>query len=164
MKRSSPFGFGLLSSMFIATAGLISGKLWAEGDADVPRGIAAKVNGHVITRNQVAMLLTPTEARLSERFPDRGPEYEKLLGKAREDLLKELTDRMILIDQFNQPKVLIRPEAIEAEVRNEIRDNYQGSEDQFREALKRNRVSWEGFRSLVRDRLIEKELQKRNKK
>ncbi len=148
--------------MAVIVSIMLPGKLWAKEDA--PRAIAAKVNGHVITQNQVAMLLTPRLAELLERFPDRGTEFEKLLAEARKNLLQELIDRRMLIDQFNKPEVQITPVVLEAEMQREIRDNYHGNSDEFREALKMNRITLEGFRSLIRDRLIEKELRKRQKK
>lgn len=127
-------------------------------------GISAKVNGRVITKSEVAILLAPIRARLDERFPEGGPEHERLLKESQKDVLKELIDRRILIDQFNQPPVQIAPEEVQAEVQREIRDNYQGNADKLREALKASRMTVDGFRSLLRDRLIAKELQMRQAK
>src|SRR5688572_29363389 len=39
-------------------------------------GIAAKVNGRVVTKNQVTFMLAPVFAQLSAQFPRRGPQFE----------------------------------------------------------------------------------------
>jgi hypothetical protein len=109
----------------------------------------------------LAITLAPRQAKLEERFPERGPEFEKLLEDARRDVLKELTDRRILIDQFNQPEVRIAPEAIQEKIQREIRENYQGDADKLRDALKASRMTVDGYRALLRDGLVAEEIRLR---
>jgi hypothetical protein len=129
------------------------------GDAAV-NGIAAKVNGRVITKNQVSFLLAPKLRELEKQFPGKGEEYEELVAKASKGVLKELVDRQTIIDQFARLKIEIAPEKVEEEVQREIRDAYQGNPNLLREALKASRMTMEGYRSLLRDRLLESEIRK----
>ncbi|MGA0854302.1 MAG: SurA N-terminal domain-containing protein, partial [Luteolibacter sp.] len=65
-------------------------------------GIAAKVNGRVITKNQVSFMLAPVYAQLSAQYPRRGAEFEEQFKKAREGVMQELIDRRIILDEFKQ--------------------------------------------------------------
>jgi hypothetical protein len=40
-------------------------------------GIAATVNGRVVTKKEVGILLAPVASQLMAQFPRRGPEFEK---------------------------------------------------------------------------------------
>lgn len=129
------------------------------GDAAV-NGIAAKVYGRVITKSEVSFLLAPKLRVLEKQFPGKGDDYEDLVAKARKGVLKELVDRQTTIDQFAHLKIEIAPEKVELEVQRELRDAYQGNPNLLREALKASRMTMEGFRSLLRDRLLEIEIKK----
>ena len=72
-------------------------------------GIAAKVNGRVITKNEVSFMLAPVYAQLATQFPRRGPEFESQFKDARDKVLQELIDRQIILDEFKQIGASIRP-------------------------------------------------------
>ncbi|MEX0774716.1 MAG: hypothetical protein WD042_03260, partial [Phycisphaeraceae bacterium] len=63
-------------------------------------GIAALVEGRVITKNKVGFMLSPIFAQLAAQFPRRGPEFERQVLEAREKILQELIDREIIISEF----------------------------------------------------------------
>jgi predicted nucleic acid-binding Zn ribbon protein len=65
-------------------------------------GIAAKVNGRVITKNEVSFMLAPIYAQLATQYPRRGPEFEKQFKEAQQKILQELIDRQIILDEFNK--------------------------------------------------------------
>jgi len=127
-------------------------------------GIAAKVNGRVVTKNEVALTLAPRWAELEERFPERGPEFERLLEESREAALKELIDRLVLIDQFKGPEILIPDAAVRKEFQRQIREDYQGDEDKLRDALKACRMTVDGYRTMIRERLVAEEIRRRQDK
>jgi hypothetical protein len=139
---------------------LLPSVLLADADRVEVNGIAAKVNGSVITKNQVSILMAPKLRVLEKQFPDKGVEFEELLSKAKKSVLQELVDRQAMIDQFDHLKIEIAPEKIEEEVQREIRDAYQGDPNLLREAMKASRMTMEGYRSLLRDRLLESEIRK----
>ena len=60
-----------------------------EASAREVTGIAAKVNGRVITKNELNYHLTPYRQQLSASMPRKGPQYNALIGKARNEILRQ---------------------------------------------------------------------------
>jgi peptidyl-prolyl cis-trans isomerase SurA len=159
----------------LVTASLMSGT-WAQaqpvpvpaipGTAPAPRrpaaptgptevnGIAAKVNGRVITRNEVLMLLAPIHNQLFAQFPRRGPQFEAEFKEAKAKIIQELVDRQIIMDEFKQLGANIKPHIIDEEVKRQMRELYNGNEERFREELKRSRLTMEGYREMTREKLV----------
>lgn len=117
-------------------------------------GIAAKVNGRVITRNEVSMLLSPIFAQLSAQFPRRGPQFDAKFKEARSKVMQELIDRQIILDEFKQLGASIKPHIVDEEVKRQMRELYNGNEEKFREELKRSRLTMEGYREMTREKLV----------
>lgn len=116
--------------------------------------IAAKVNGRVITVNQVNFLLSPLFAQLATQYPRRGPQFEAEFNEARENIVQELIDREIILDEFKQLGATIRPHIVDEEVKRQIRELFGGDEKKFREELKRSRLTMEGFRQMTQEKMI----------
>jgi peptidyl-prolyl cis-trans isomerase SurA len=133
---------------------LLFGTLPALSQAVEVNGIAAKVNGSVITKNEVAFMLSPLYAQLATQYPRRGPEFEKQFNEAREKILQELIDRRIILDEFKQLGASIRPNLIDEEVKRQIRELYNGNEALFREELKKSRMTMEGYREMTREKMV----------
>jgi len=117
-------------------------------------GIAAKVSGKVITRNQVAIMLAPIRAQLAAQYPRRGAQFEAELVKAKDGVLQELIDRRIILDEFKQLGAEMRSSSVEEEVKRQIRELYNGDQAKFQEELKRNRLTMEGFREMTKEKLV----------
>jgi len=117
-------------------------------------GIAAKVNGHCITKNQVSFMLAPVYAQLAAQFPRRGPQFETLFKDAKGKILQELVDRQIILDEFKQMGASIKPVFIEEEIKRQMRELYNGDEVKFREELKRSRLTMEGYREMTREKMV----------
>ncbi|MEO7100103.1 MAG: SurA N-terminal domain-containing protein [Luteolibacter sp.] len=117
-------------------------------------GIAAKVNGKVITKNQVSFMLSPRYAQLVAQFPRRGAQFETLFNEAKKAIIQELIDREIIIDEFKQIGASIKPNVIDEEIKRQMRELYNGDEAKFREELKRNRLTMEGYREMTREKMI----------
>ena len=160
MKISPPDFRCSLRLALVLTITLLPSVLLTEANGAEVNGITAKVNGRVITKNQVSFLLAPKLRVLEERFPDKGAEFTELLAKAQKGVLQELVDRQTMIDKFDHLKIKIAPEKVEEEVQREIRDVYQGNPNLLLETLKASRMTMEGYRSLLRERLLESEIRK----
>jgi peptidyl-prolyl cis-trans isomerase SurA len=102
----------------------------APGSPVEVNGIAAKVNGRVITKNQVSFMLAPIYAQLATQFPRRGPPFETEFKKAKK-VLQELVDRAIILDEFKQLGASIKPHIIDEEVKRQILTLYNGDERQI---------------------------------
>jgi peptidyl-prolyl cis-trans isomerase SurA len=141
-----------LCTMVAATAQLAT-PAPAGGPVEV-NGIAAKVNGSVITKNQVSFMLAPIFAQLSAQYPRRGPQFESELGKAKNNVIQELVDRQIILDEFKQLGASIKPNLIDEEIKRQMRELYNGDETKFREELKRSRLTMEGYREMTREKMV----------
>lgn len=117
-------------------------------------GIAAKVNGRVVTKNQVSMLLGPVYAQLVAQFPRRGPVFESKFKESKTKIIQELIDRQIILEEFKVIGGAIKPFVIEEELKRQMRELYNGDEAKFREELKRNRLTMEGYREMTREKLV----------
>ena len=117
-------------------------------------GIAAKVNGRVITKNQVSFMLAPIYAQLSAQFPRRGPQFDAKFKEAKDKVIQELVDRQIILDEFKKLGASIKPYLIDEEVKRQMRELYNGDEAKFREELKRSRLTMEGYRDMTREKMV----------
>ena len=117
-------------------------------------GIAARVNGRVITKNQVSFMLSPMYAQLAAQYPRRGPQFESQFKEIKGKIIQELVDRQIILDEFKQVGASIKPFIIEEEIKRQMRELYNGDEVKFREELKRSRLTMEGYRTMTREKMI----------
>jgi len=126
------------------------------GGAIEVNGIAAKVNGRVITKNQVSFMLAPIYAQLSAQYPRRGPQspFEAKFKEAKGKVIQELVDRAIILDEFKKLGATIKPHIVDDEVKRQMRELFNGDEAKFREELKRNRLTMEGYREMTREKMV----------
>lgn len=117
-------------------------------------GITAKVNGRVITKNQVSFMLAPVYAQLVTQFPRRGPQFEVKFKEAKAGIIQELIDRQILLDEFKQLGAFIKPNLIDDEIKRQLRELFNGDEVKFREELKRSRLTMEGYRDMTKEKMV----------
>ena len=117
-------------------------------------GIAAKVNGRVVTKSEVAFLLAPIHAQLSALYPRRGTEYDRQMKDARDKILQELIDREIILDEFRQMGASLKQQYIDEEIARQVREIYNGSEAKLREELKKSRLTMDGYREMTRQKLV----------
>lgn len=117
-------------------------------------GIAAKVNGKVITKNEVSFLLAPVFGQLATKFPRRGPEFERQFNEAKGKVIQELIDRQIILTEFEKLGASIKPYLIDEEIDRQIRELYNGNEQKFREELKKSRLTMDGYREMTREKMV----------
>jgi peptidyl-prolyl cis-trans isomerase SurA len=149
--------FTLLVSATLLTGGALHAQALAPklstGLMEV-NGIAAKINGRVVTKNQVSFMLAPIYAQLSAQFPRRGAQFEAKFKEAKANIVQELIDRQIVLDEFKQLGAAIKPSIIDEEVKRQVRELFNGDEAKFREELKRSRLTMEGYREMTREKMI----------
>ncbi len=146
----------MLSSALFSSSGISAQQAppkMPSGPIEV-NGIAAKVNGRVITKNQVSFMLAPVYAQLVTQFPRRGPQFEAKFKEVKENIIKELIDRQIILDEFKVIGASIKPNLIDDEIKRQMRELYNGDEAKFREELKRSRLTMEGYRDMTKDKMV----------
>lgn len=117
-------------------------------------GIAAKVNGKVITKNEVTFVLAPIYGQLAAQFPRRGPEFERQFKEAREKTIQDLIDREIVLAEFKDLGGSLKPQVIDDEINRQIRDNYNGDKGRLLEELRKARLTMDGYREMTREKLV----------
>lgn len=126
----------------------------SRGTAMEINGMAATVNGRVVTKSEVSFMLAPIYAQLAVQYPRRGAEFDKKLKEARDKILDELIDRAIILDEFKQMGATLKPQFVDEEIKRQMRENYNGDEAKFREELKKFRMTMDGYRDMTRDKLV----------
>ncbi|MCX6878815.1 MAG: SurA N-terminal domain-containing protein [Verrucomicrobia bacterium] len=120
-------------------------------------GIAAKVNGRVITQSEVSFQLAPSYRQLASQFPRRGAEFERQLAAAREDTIQGLIDRQIILSEFKELEKKgagIKDQTIDEEVKRQIRELFHGDEAKFQQELKRSHLTMDDYRKNTKEGMI----------
>jgi parvulin-like peptidyl-prolyl isomerase len=129
---------------------LSRGALAAE--SQVVDGIAAIVNGEVITYSQVRGLSGPRERLLRTQFT--GDELATQIRAAREAALKDLIDRQLIVQAFRKEKYEIPPFFVEQRVKDIIREDFGGDRNAFIKTLQAQNYSLTEFKKLEQEKII----------
>jgi peptidyl-prolyl cis-trans isomerase SurA len=132
------------------------------GEAEIINGIAAVVNGDVITYSQVRELSAPRENLLRSQYT--GAELEKALKDAREAALKDLIDRRLIIQSFRKEKFEIPDHFVEEQMRGIIKESFGGDRNTFIKTLEAQRYSIGEFKQKETERMIVQAMRAKNLK
>src|SRR6059058_6703157 len=91
-------------------------------EPQVVDGIAAIVNGDVITYSQVRQLSAPREKLLRSQFT--GQDLENKLKEVRQLALKDLIDRRLIIQAFKKESYQITDHVVDQRVHDIIRESF----------------------------------------
>src|ERR1044071_9284634 len=125
-------------------------------------GIAAIVNGDVITISQVRALSAPREKQLRAQFT--GQELEKQLKATRELALKDLIDRQLVLQAFKKEKFEIPDHFIDERVHEVIRENFGGDRNTFIKTLEAQNYTLGEFRKKEMEQMIVQAMKSHNVK
>jgi len=139
---------------------LCQGALAAE--SQVIDGIAAIVNGEIITYSQVRGLVGPGERLLQSQF--KGEELAKQLKAAREAALKDLIDRELIVQSFKKDKFELPDHFVDERVNDIIRDNFGGDRQTFIKTLQAQNYSLTEFKKHEKDSIIVQAMRSKNVK
>ena len=101
----------------------ISNLVFAE-EPTVVDGIAAVVNGEVITYSQVRALSAPQERLLRQQYT--GPDLEKKMTELRQLAVKDLIDRRLVIQAFKKESYEIPDHLVDQKVHQIIKESLGG--------------------------------------
>src|SRR6266513_2949888 len=125
-------------------------------------GIAAIVNGNVITISQVRALSAPREKQLRTQFT--GQELEKQLKATRELALKDLIDRQLVIEAFKKEKYEIPDHFVEERMHEIIRENFGGDRNTFIKTLEAQNYTLGEFKQKEMEQMIVQAMRSHNVK
>jgi parvulin-like peptidyl-prolyl isomerase len=117
---------------------------FAEQEAQVVDGIAAVVNGEVITYSQVRALSAPREKLLRSQLT--GKDLEKKLIELRDLALKDLIDRRLIIQAFKKESYQIPDHIVDQRVHDIIRESFGGDRNTFVKTLEAQNYSLGEFK------------------
>src|ERR1700730_16029100 len=140
----------LLFSLLIAIL-LVVPKIRA-ADPEVIDGVAAIVNGDVITFSQVQEVSGPRERTLREQFT--GQELIDKIKEARLAALSDLIDRQLIVQEFKKKEYSMPEYVVDDQIQNIIKDDFAGDRQAFLRTLNAQGYSMSKFREMQRDKVI----------
>ncbi|MGI9088746.1 MAG: peptidylprolyl isomerase [Chthoniobacterales bacterium] len=155
-----PLFFTLCLSFAFEIAPLSRAAIAAE--PEVVDGIAAVVNGEVITMSQIRQLVGPREKLLRSQYS--GAELEKQIKTARDAALKDLIDRQLIVQSFKDEKLALPDYFVEQRVKDIIRENFGGDRNTFIKTLQAQNYSLSQFKKDEFEKIIVSAMRGKNVK
>src|SRR5438552_17090553 len=155
-----PFAVALL-----AICGLLLLPICCAAFAQEPleiNGIAAIVNGDVITISQVRSLSQPREKQLRAQYT--GQELEKQLKATWELAQKNLIERQLVLQAFKKEKYEIPDHFVDQRMHEIIRENFGGDRNTFIKTLEAQNYTLGEFRQKEMEQMIVQAMRSHNVK
>jgi parvulin-like peptidyl-prolyl isomerase len=127
---------------------------------EIVDGIAAVVNGEIITFSQVRGLVQPREKLLRTQFT--GDELVAKIKEAREAALKDLIDRQLIIQAFKKESYQIPDHYVDERMHEIIRENFGGDRNTFIKTLEAQSFSLGEFKKMETERMIVQAMRSKN--
>jgi parvulin-like peptidyl-prolyl isomerase len=140
----------LLFSLLL-TVGFIIPQIWA-ADPEVIDGVAAVVNGDVITFSQVQEVSGPRERTLREQYT--GQELIDKIKEARLAALNDLVDRQLIVQEFKKKQYNMPEYVVDDQIQNIIKDDFAGDRQAFLRTLNAQGYTMGRFREMQKDKVI----------
>jgi peptidyl-prolyl cis-trans isomerase SurA len=157
-----PLFAALAAAVAVVLSPLCHGALAAEDAPRIIDGIAAIVNGEIITYSQVRALSGPRERLLRTQF--HGEELEKQIQVARGAALQDLIDRQLIIQSFHKEKFELPNYFLEQRIDDIIRDDFGGDRNSFVKTLQAQNYSLTEFKKMEMDKIIVQAMRSKNVK
>jgi len=122
------------------------------GEPTVVDGMAAVVNGEVITYSQVRALSAPQERLLRQQYT--GPDLEQKLTELRQLALRDLIDRRLVIQAFKKESYEIPDHIVDQRVNQIIRESFGGDRNTFVKTLEAQNYSLGEFKKKEMEKII----------
>jgi len=135
---------------------------YAAEQPEVVDGVAAIVNGEVITYSQVRDLVGPREKVLRAQFT--GDDLEKKIKEAREAALKDLIDRQLIVQAFKKENYQIPDHFIEERMHEIIQENFGGDRGTFIKTLEAQNFTLGEFKKMEGEKMIVQAMRSKNVK
>ncbi len=119
---------------------------------EIVDGIAAVVNGDVITFSQVRELVRAREQQLRQSLS--GKELVDKIKELREGALQDLIDRQLILQEFKKQGLQLPDYVIEEHVQTIIRADFGGDRAAFQRTLAAQGYTMAQFRDIERDKIV----------
>lgn len=156
--------FAAIAGAAVLLASPLSRGALAQED-NTPRiidGIAAIVNGDIITYSQVRGLSMPKERMLRQQL--HGAELDKQIQEARKAALNDLIDRQLIVQSFHEQKFELPEHFVEERINDIIRDDFGGDRATFIKTLQAQNFSLTEFKKMEMEKIIVAAMRSKNVK
>ena len=134
----------------------------AEPEPEVVDGVAAVVNGEVITYSQVRAVVAPREKLLRAQFT--GQQLVDKVKEARQLALQDLIDRQLILQSFRKENFQIPDHFVEERVHDIIRTDFGGDRNTFIKTLEAQNYTIGEFKKMETEKMIVQAMRGRNVK
>lgn len=135
----------------LALIGLVSFIRTGSGQ-EVLDGVAAAVNGEVVTFSQVRELVGAREKSLRDTY--RGEELVAKVKEVRIAALNDLIERQLIIQEFKKNKLVIPEYVVEDQVQSIIRTDFGGDRNAFHRTLEAQGYTLARFKEVENEKII----------
>jgi parvulin-like peptidyl-prolyl isomerase len=119
---------------------------------EVVNGIAAVVNGEVITYSQVREVVALQEKSAAEIY--QGQDLQNRVDVMRKKAIQELVDRALILQEFKGKQMNIPDYIIDDSIQRIIRSDFGGDRIAFVKTLQSQGFTMSRFREIQKDKLI----------
>ena len=131
-------------------------------EPEVIDGVAAVVNGEIITYSQVRQLVAPREKLLRSQYHDQ--ELVTKIKEAREAALKDLVDRQLIIQAFKKDNFQIPDHYVDERMHEIIRESFGGDRNTFIKTLEAQNYTLGEFKKMESEKMIVQAMRSKNVK
>ena len=119
---------------------------------EVINGIAAVVNGDVVTFSQVRELVAAREKSASEIY--QGEELQKKIQEMRRQAIQDLIDRSLILQEFKKKEFNIPSYIVDDSIQRIIRQEFGGDRTAFIKTLQAQGYTMARFRETEREKIV----------
>jgi len=134
----------------------------AEPEPEVVDGVAAVVNGDVITYSQVRTVVMPREKLLRAQFT--GQQLVDKVKEARQLALQDLIDRQLILQSFRKENFQIPDHYVEERLHDIIRTDFGGDRNTFIKTLEAQNYTIGEFKKMETEKMIVQAMRGKNVK
>jgi peptidyl-prolyl cis-trans isomerase SurA len=157
-----PLFAAITAAVTVLLSPLCHGALAADNEPRIIDGIAAIVNGDIITYSQVRGLSGPRERLLRTQY--HGEELDKQIQAARSAALQDLIDRQLIVQSFHKEKFELPEHFVDERVNDIIRDDFGGDRNTFIKTLQAQNYSLTEFKKMEMEKIIVSAMRSKNVK
>src|SRR5437588_3629812 len=153
------------TAVSLAVCALVLLSIYCDAFAQEPQvvdGMAAIVNGDVITYSQVRALSAPREKLLRSQFT--GQDLENKLKEVRQLAVKDLIDRRLVIQAFKKESYQIPDHIVDQRVHDIIRESFGGDRNTFIKTLEAQNYTLGEFKEKELERIMVSAMRSHNVK
>lgn len=151
-RLSLAFALGFLALTIPAGPGLHA--------QEIIDGIAAVVNGDVITFSQVREVVRAREQQLRQTLS--GKDLVDQVKELREGALQDLIDRQLILQEFKKQGLQLPDYVVEEHVQTVMREEFGGDRAAFQRTLAAQGYTMAQFRKIERDKIVVQAMRRKN--